>query len=502
MKYIFTVIHFLIAIVTCCQESFIIRDDLGHLVNIAYMVAESDKAYHIIGLTVEPDTSRQSPFVLDIGKDGSYNPSDYSIYRDSLRLMFMNLNNKKYQIDNRIQFGVSTINGQFILEYDTDSRSLNLKDLILFDDRRDTTIHHFFPFEEGYLLGGVVESTKFGGESDYIIMRTDIDSEFILRADEPGFYELCRRIVVVDDSTYCAMISTNTSEVTFASMKLLFFNDKGDSLNLVETGVESYRVEDAILDSDGNFLISSYDFVKLNSDPDFDVGHYTPYLMKMDESGNILWKRTYGAHIDDGGKSSKYASLIESFENDGYIIAGSDFSALFDPFARQSHAVLAKVSLDGDSLWYRKYATIDTVEDFFHVFNDVIATQDGGYLAVGDQTYFNTEEGRTTNSLLIVKTNAEGLVVPDTTNSVVTLNDQSQFQIYPNPSSDYLYINKDITGEWNFSIHDMSGKRMLAQELNETKITYMIDLQMFAPGTYIIRFTNGETTYSEKIVVK
>ncbi len=71
---------------------------------------------------------------------------------------------------------------------------------------------------------------------------------------------------------------------------------------------------------------------------------------------------------------------------------------------------------------------------------------------------------------------------------------------YPNPVTDYLYFeNPDINQKITVQIFDISGRRILSEELNTSDC---IAVHKLKPGVYILNIKSNDSVYSKKIVKK
>ena len=78
---------------------------------------------------------------------------------------------------------------------------------------------------------------------------------------------------------------------------------------------------------------------------------------------------------------------------------------------------------------------------------------------------------------------------------------QASFTIYPNPSSDQLYIEaQQETGDYTITVFDMQGKQQLATS-KEVLGSNPLDIQNWASGVYFVRFEsqNGAITTQQFI---
>ena len=81
---------------------------------------------------------------------------------------------------------------------------------------------------------------------------------------------------------------------------------------------------------------------------------------------------------------------------------------------------------------------------------------------------------------------------------VETIN--SNFQIYPNPSKNQLFIELD---KWSIysqlTITDLNGKKILTQQLKERKT--ILDISSFLEGVYLISLQNENFTTHQKLII-
>ena len=102
---------------------------------------------------------------------------------------------------------------------------------------------------------------------------------------------------------------------------------------------------------DGNILLSGYS----NSFSNFD---YDGYMVKVDTVGNLIWQKTIGENDWDFFYGS--SALPDS----GFVLAGETYSNTLGG----TDAYLCRVNKNGDTLWTKKYSTIND-----ELYSDVIA---------------------------------------------------------------------------------------------------------------------------------
>jgi hypothetical protein len=158
-----------------------------------------------------------------------------------------------------------------------------------------------------------------------------------------------------------------------------------DSANdTIFTTGDTERFDAVFPASDGNLVLGgsvAYDIPGLNSS--------NPLMAKIAPDGAVVWAKTYS----DGIRITYYASFLQA-QNGGYLVnTGANY-------AQNDNASLFKIDEEGNILWARQYGG-----DYSDAFYSIIATADGGYIAVG---YSNNAAGK--NEIFVVKMDADGLV--------------------------------------------------------------------------------------------
>jgi len=110
----------------------------------------------------------------------------------------------------------------------------------------------------------------------------------------------------------------------------------------------------------------------------------------------------------------------------------------------------------------------------------------------GDIAYPPLTESDTSNNYpaWLLKVDQYGCLVPGCQNgdtvSVTEEPDQNELLIYPNPSSDVLYIYNYQGGESKYTISDINSKTVRKWSGNLKDHTYIVQLHDFSPGVYIV----------------
>lgn len=87
-----------------------------------------------------------------------------------------------------------------------------------------------------------------------------------------------------------------------------------------------------------------------------------------------------------------------------------------------------------------------------------------------------------------------------------TENFDASFQVsfYPNPSKNFLNINKGILNESNYtvSIINLEGKTVLEKEFVKPKLIETIDISSCTKGMYLMQLVSGDKKISKKIIME
>ena len=154
-------------------------------------------------------------------------------------------------------------------------------------------------------------------------------------------------------------------------------------------GEETEEALDIIATSDGNFLVVGHSDSYSGSSGIKDV-----FVVKVDQSGNEIWKKTYGSNV-----TIDEANAVVEAHDGGYLLVGNSF-------VNGSLEITAiKIGENGEKQWERYYGGSGSEEGA-----DVIKTETG-YVIVG-----NTEsKGKGKWDIWLLKVDKEGNEMWDTT---------------------------------------------------------------------------------------
>ncbi|MFT4679667.1 MAG: hypothetical protein ACI9RU_001529 [Litorivivens sp.] len=225
------------------------------------------------------------------------------------------------------------------------------------------------------------------------------------------------------------------------------------------------------------------------------AGGVDGYIAQFDNTGEIIWMKTYG-----GDSKDIFFNLLPT-SDDGYIISGynrsftSSFSNAWiiktnergDCACNQSAATTLPtygVSLDIQLMEVSSYPIDDTPTDWElttlnaeDIFSDLICS-------------FGIEEDGTDST--------------DEVTSVSEGNSNIQLEVYPNPSEGMVYLTMpNITEDQTLQVYSLSGKLITRKHIPATyDDLYPLDLSDLGVGVYIIQMVWSGGVYSKRLSIK
>ena len=254
----------------------------------------------------------------------------------------------------------------------------------------------------------------------------------------------------------------------------------------------------------GNYICTST-FISYyqKSNPDYFYAKTRYRVFKLNKDFIQLWEKPCGLDFDKQGPA-KSTNIIESQQQDGYLLAGYQVNYPYNltdeqmdsmwqkGIAMMTVGILEKINEDGVRLWLRSYSLIENPEQNpNHEINDIIYAPDGGYFMYGSLGFAPLPEHSISDyPVWLLKVDQYGCLVPGCQNgdtvSVTEETSQNELLIYPNPSSDVLFIYDDQGGESKYTINDIKGNTIRKWSGNLKNHTYIVQLHDFSPGVYIV----------------
>ena len=301
---------------------------------------------------------------------------------------------------------------------------------------------------------------------------------------------------------------------------------------------------------DNDYVIAGY---SNSNDGDVSGNHggYDIWVLKINDTGKVIWENSFGSPKDDDMNSITLAS------DGGYIFGGStyysggDVTAPHNGHHDEYDIWVVKLSRQGKIVWQRSLG--GTGRDYEQ---DVAATSDGGCFVSGYSTSNDLDvsghHGDTTNydgwiakldstgKLLWQKSiggtkmdGASGIAITHDGGCAIACNSYSSdgdlnmnhggedcwivkllpseskdevtndvplyrsgFDIYPNPASSIIHLRiakENISAESTVEITDLLGRSLIHIPLNGNTNSIAINVSQLVEGVYIVRIDGGSS---------
>lgn len=211
------------------------------------------------------------------------------------------------------------------------------------------------------------------------------------------------------------------------------------------------------------------------------------YFAKLDNSGNIIWSKKYGASYVDN-----YVWSIDVLPDGRIVSTGSRWS--FAPIIPDRVSWIFCINSEGDSLWYREYALL-IVDNGVNYLYDVVEANDSGFIACGYVFPLSTDGNW--QDTWVIKVDSIGCESPD--NCWVAIEEPDITQIekgkltaFPNPATEQITFEMDgeeIKAGSIITVYDIYGRLYYEKFLPKSAVSLTVDISTWSGGIYIARLT-------------
>jgi hypothetical protein len=199
-------------------------------------------------------------------------------------------------------------------------------------------------------------------------------------------------------------------------------------------------------------------------------GPFDIYLLRIDESGNLLWSKTYG------GTNVDECYSVKQTADGGYIIAGFTYSFGMG----QNDFYLIKTNENGNLLWSKTFGGTG-----FESLYSLQLSADGGYILAGATNSF----GSGGYDMYLCRADAYGNILWNKTFGGT--NDEGGMSVYITSDGGYIILgstNSFGAGNNDFYLvkTDVNGNLLWSKTFGGAKDEYPKSVQQTKDGGYII----------------
>ena len=230
----------------------------------------------------------------------------------------------------------------------------------------------------GFAIAGST-SSKGSGEDDMWLLRLDASGNIIWDKTFGGSeWDVAESIVSLSDGGFAIAGSTEKSKGSGGlDMWLLCLDGSGNVVWDKTFGGSDSDIASSIVSlSDGGFAIAGHTWSKGSGERDM-------WLLRLDDSGNVIWDKTFG------GSDSDKATSIVSLSDGGFAMAGYTYSK----GSGEGDMWLLCLDESGNIIWDKTFGGSEL--DFA---NSIVSLSDGGFAIAG----FTKSEGAGEEDVFLV----------------------------------------------------------------------------------------------------
>lgn len=400
--------------------------------------------------------------------------------------------------------------------------------------------------DDGYLIFGYIYPDSVN-PGKIAVLKTDFNFEqmWTKQYGSPYYSEILRSVKVNKDSTIMGIGTADADTSADLDVFIYKFSPQGDSLSSnylqfpppfpwQQFGYDiiqrdsGYKIiggpgTDYIINLDSNLDTLSY--IMLDTVPE-----NSPLFRYLGNNSALRWLNdsvymAYGRASDiigEWGQNARGTAVVYLSADDSMLFARvfgkpdtSDWEVYYgldllypsatyagstSPFydttgtiwqTHQNWYNLNKLDEAGNVLWEKYYGG-----NAFNILMGVIATRDSGCLMVGTSYDWQTANGLE-RDIWIVKVGPDGLLV--SANETMQL-PEATYKIYPNPASNYFYLQGSFALPAALELYDMMGRQVFRQPVTSNR--QQVDVSKLAGGLYVYRLVSKGREARGKIILE
>ncbi|MCB0464101.1 MAG: T9SS type A sorting domain-containing protein, partial [Aequorivita sp.] len=240
--------------------------------------------------------------------------------------------------------------------------------------------------------------------------------------------------------------------------------------------------------TEGEYLIGGDSISNISGDKSENCKGYSDiWLLKLDESGEIIWQKTIG------GSNIDHLKYIIKKNQGNYILIGDSLSDISGDKTENSHGLndywVIEIEEGGNILWQNTIggdARDEVSSTIISSANEIIIGGSSKSNNSGDKT----ENSRGDFDFWIVK-HAQTLGLEE--NPFTTA-----ITIYPNPTKNTLQLNTQDKTIDQINIYTITGSKVL--QLDVDIVSPTVDVSSLASGVYYVQLYSGKNVALKKFV--
>ena len=216
----------------------------------------------------------------------------------------------------------------------------------------------------GYIVAGYTDSFGAGSSDIYVLKLDESGNATWTKTFGGSTYDYVGSIQQTTDGGYIVAGWTASSGAGDFDAYILKLDESGNTTWTKTFGGSTYDYAYSIQQTtDGGYIVAGTTL-------SFGAGNADGYVLKLDENGNLLWDKTFGRSGSNGEAHS-----IKQVADGGYIVAGT----------LNYHAYVLKLDENGNLLWEKTFGG----SNYDHAYS-IQQTTEGGYIVAGSTSSFGS----------------------------------------------------------------------------------------------------------------
>ncbi len=205
-------------------------------------------------------------------------------------------------------------------------------------------------------------------------------------------------IIVGNSASNDGIFSTNKGGYDVWILKL-------DSLGMFQWqktygGTDLDEARSIVQDKKGEFLFIVNTLSKTD-DFNENMGQGDVWIVKISSKGDIIWKKRYG------GTNGENLHDLVKIDDKSYVAVGETRSTDGD-MVNTKGDIIIKIDSSGNTLWKKSYGSPENDISYFNGYNSVIITKDGSLMALGYAMAFGIPSLHYSHDYLLTKIDRNG----------------------------------------------------------------------------------------------
>ncbi len=385
--------------------------------------------------------------------------------------------------------------------------------------------------DTGYVIAGFTNSLGYGGYDMYVVKTNKSGDTTWTKTFGGSNWDFAYSIAVTNDGGYAIAGGTYSYGKGNEDMYLVKLNANGDTVwTKTYGGINDDEARSVKQTSDGGYILTG--FTKSLGDIDGDS-----YTIRTDPNGDTLWTYKYS-----GAQEDCSYDIIENTLGQFKTVGNTEVIGNTEGFS-------VRISATGNFLSYDYYGGADEdglngvaqapgfgfavlgytysfgfaggTNDFvlyvlpagissnfggikMEVGYSIANTLDGGYIMCGTSNSYSSLD-----HIYLIKTDSSGtstgIVVPYITDIENISMRKTNFNIYPNPSNNQIFISipDDFTKtKTSITITDLIGREYNTITIEKNTLITEINTSEIKNGIYLLQLRNKNAVITERFIIQ